>query len=135
MTQISRHFTLEELTATSYPSLQKQPNTEHLINLVWLVCSVLQPLRDAFGAPVQINSGFRSDKLNKYVGGVANSYHLRGLAADIRINSAAHAAQLVEFLKQNKAVDLCLLEQKGSSKWLHVQTKRLSIPRYSFVMY
>lgn len=134
MTQISPHFTLEELTATNYPAMQAIPNTEQLINLVWLVCAVLQPLRDAFGAPIRINSGFRSVTLNKYVGGVSNSYHLRGLAADIRVNSTAHAAQLVEILKKNKAVDLCLLEQKNSSKWLHVQTRRLSTPRYSFVL-
>lgn len=130
--KLTRNFTLEELTATSYSLYQTQPTQEQLLNLMFLAATILQPLRDAFGQPIYINSGFRSLALNYHVGGVKGSYHLQGLAADLRINSENHARQLFDLLKKNGGVDTCLFERKGSAKWLHVQTTRLSKPRNHF---
>lgn len=119
---MSKNFTLGELCATSYPALQKSPTQQQLANLAYLCAAVLQPLRDALGSAVILSSGFRSVALNNHVGGVKNSYHITGFAADIRIFSDAHARQMFRLLQKIPAVDSCLFERKGSTKWLHVQT-------------
>ena len=105
--------------ATSHGKLQDMPTGEVILNLTFLCARVLQPLRDAIGRPVYINSGYRSKRLNARVGGVPNSYHLRGLAADIHVDNDEHAKVLFDILKQNKYVDLVLKE----ARWLHVQTR------------
>lgn len=59
-----------------------------------LVLEVLQPLRDAWSEPLHVNSGYRCQKLNEAVGGVATSQHCRGEAADIACSEPAKLAQL-----------------------------------------
>lgn len=130
--KLTRNFTLEELTATSYKQYQTAPSLEQLHNLQHLCSAVLQPLRDKYGAPITITSGFRSERLNKYVGGVSNSYHVKGLAADLRIKNDADASKLFNLLQEIAEVDLCLYEKKNGAKWLHVQTCRTTKPRQLF---
>jgi hypothetical protein len=108
--RLSKNFTLAELTATSHGKLQDAPSLEVIQNLQHLCIHVLQPLRDAIGRPVYITSGYRSAKLNARVGGVKNSYHLRGLAADIHVDNEEHAKALFEILKKNQYVDSVLRE-------------------------
>lgn len=120
--RLSKNFTLAEMVATSFPAFQKPPTTQEIVNLAYLCAAVLQPLRNSLGEPIIITSGFRSPSLNKYVGGVANSRHLNGFAADIRIKTEAHARRMYEILKKNPCVDSCLVERKGATRWLHVQT-------------
>ena len=121
--RLSKNFTLAEMVATSYGKLQDSPTGEVVLNLTFLCARVLQPLRDAIGQPVYINSGYRSKKLNARVGGVPNSYHLRGLAADIHVDNEEHAKVLFDILRQNKYVDMVLMERKSGGRWLHVQTR------------
>lgn len=64
-----------------------------------LVLEVLQPLRDAWGKPLSINSGYRCQKLNEAVGGVAISQHCKGEAADIACPEPAKLAQLAYDLR------------------------------------
>lgn len=130
--KLSPNFTLRELTATSYPHLQQEPTVTHVVNLVYLCATVLQPLRDMYGQPIIVSSGFRSLQLNKHVGGVENSYHLRGLAADLVIKSETEAFAMFCLLKTISAVDLCLFERRGQTKWLHVQTTIDTRPRNKF---
>ena len=120
--RLSKNFTLAEMVATSFPAFQKPPTTQEIANLAYLCAAVLQPLRNSLGEPIIITSGFRSPSLNKYVGGVANSRHLNGFAADIRVKTEAHARRMYEILKKIPAVDSCLVERKGATRWLHVQT-------------
>lgn len=130
---LTQNFTLDELCATNYPQYQRTPDTQQVANLAFLAASVLQPLRDKFGQSVVISSGFRSPALNLYVGGVSNSFHLTGLAADIRIKSEAHGRRLFDILRTIPAVDLCLFERsKSGAKWLHVQTCNTRTPRRLF---
>lgn len=86
--KISKNFSLEEFTHSETAQCLKidnAPSTEQIINLCALVHHVLQPLRDHYGQPVKISSGYRCQALNKAVGGVTNSQHIRGQAADIKI--------------------------------------------------
>lgn len=120
--RLSKNFSLAEMVATSFPAFQKPPTTQEIANLAYLCAAVLQPLRNSLGEPIIITSGYRSPSLNKFVGGVANSRHLNGFAADIRVKSETHARRMFEILKKIPAVDCCLVERKGATRWLHVQT-------------
>ena len=62
--KLSKNFTLEEMVATSHRKLQDTPTLDVVQNLQKLCVLVLQPLRDSIGAPVYINSGYRSKRLN-----------------------------------------------------------------------
>ena len=121
--RLSPNFSLAEMVATSYGKLQDAPSMEVIQNLQHLCIHVLQPLRDAIGRPVYITSGYRSAKLNARVGGVKNSYHLRGLAADIHVDNEEHAKVLFDILKKNPYVHRVIIERKNGARWIHVQCR------------
>ena len=82
-----KYFTLTELTHSDTAVSLGIDNTATpsvVRNLERLVSRVLDPLREAWGSPIIVTSGYRCEELNKRVGGVKTSYHLRGMAADIR---------------------------------------------------
>lgn len=85
--KITSNFTLEEFirsnTATRL-GITNLPNKEQIANIYDLCKNVLQPIRQAYGKPIIVTSGFRCPELNKAVGGVPTSEHLQGMAADIR---------------------------------------------------
>lgn len=119
--KLSPHFTLAEMTTTSHPDLQDSPSVEVIINLVYLCAVVLEPLRKMLGHPVRINSGYRSVRLNKEVGGVPNSYHLTGRAADIFCKNLGEARLILTCLRDVPQVDFAIIEKKRGF-WVHVQT-------------
>ena len=121
--QVGEFFTLDELTTTSKPFLN-QPQEYQLVNLVRLAALVLDPLRRLAG-PLHVNSAFRNEKVNSAVGGVHNSFHTQGLAADIRsdTHSPKALAHMLGGLEFDKAID-------EYDRWLHVQIAPLgSLPR------
>ena len=65
-----------------------------------LVEKILDPLREAWGRPIFVNSGYRSPALNKAVGGVATSHHLRGMAADITTGNATDNRRLYQLAQK-----------------------------------
>ena len=82
---LSEHFTLEELTATSHRQFDNTPNASELANLVRLAAFLEQVKTVLGGKPVMINSGFRSKQVNDSVGSKDTSQHRIGCAADIRV--------------------------------------------------
>jgi hypothetical protein len=83
------HFTIQELYASATAKakgIDNTPNLQQVINLVYLAAYVLEPLRVAMNEPIKIGSGFRCQKLNKAVGGVYNSQHMKGQAVDLCID-------------------------------------------------
>lgn len=88
--QLSKHFKLSEFTRSDTASryyIDKTPSLEVVSNLQHLCQQVLEPLREWMNEPITISSGYRCPQLNSHpsVKGVANSQHLKGEAADIRI--------------------------------------------------
>jgi zinc D-Ala-D-Ala carboxypeptidase len=84
--QFTRNFSLQELLLTEHRNFdneQYNPPPEIIHNLRALCEHVLQPLRDALGTPLKINSGYRCPSLNKAIKGAKNSQHMSGQAADI----------------------------------------------------
>jgi hypothetical protein len=82
---LSEHFTLEELTATSHREFDNTPKASELANLIRLAAMLEQVKEVLGGKPVMINSGFRSKQVNDSVGSKDTSQHRLGCAADIRI--------------------------------------------------
>ena len=121
--RLSKNFTLEEMVATSHRKLQDIPTLEVVQNLQKLCVLVLQPLRDAIGRPVYINSGYRSKRLNARVGGVTNSRHLQGRAADIHCDNLDYAKVIFDILRQNPNVAYTYIGRPSprGSCWVHVQ--------------
>jgi len=82
---LSEHFTLEELTATSHREFDNTPKASEIANLMRLAALLEQVKTLLGGKPVMINSGFRSKQVNDSVGSKDTSQHRIGCAADIRI--------------------------------------------------
>ena len=92
---------------------------EHVTNLTALVDNVLDPLREAYGKPIIINSGFRSPALNKAVGGSATSDHMHGRAADITGESPSENKKLFN-LVQSLGLPFDQLIDEKNFAWVHV---------------
>lgn len=130
---LSDNFTFAEMLRSSvsrrygivnYPEGDKGEKRIVVANLTNLCKQVLQPLRDHLGVPVVIRSGYRSEALNRKVGGAPTSQHLTGEAADIKVGSAVEACQYAQWIMDNCRFDQMLLERKGTTVWLHVSCKR-----------
>lgn len=131
----SEYFTLTELTKSETAARHKIDNTPPaaiIKNLQYGVDMVLDPLRRLYGKPIKINSGYRCPQLNKLVGGVANSWHKDGNAADLHITSAEEAKILFANLQKLPSVDTVLFEHSKTAQWLHVQWNMTKTPRHHF---
>lgn len=131
----SEFFTLRELTKSSTASrnhIDNTPSAEIIQNLQYGVDMVLDPLRRLYGKPIVITSGYRCPELNKRVGGVANSWHTQGNAADIHVSSLAEASKIFSNLQKIPSVDTALFEHSKSGQWLHVQWNMSKTPRHHF---
>lgn len=89
-------------------------------NVAALVDNVLDPLREAWGKPITVNSGYRCAALNKAVGGVATSMHTQGGAADITAGSATDNGRLYRLAQSLELPYFELIGQKYGYKWLHI---------------
>lgn len=114
-TNLSKNFTLEELSRTS-SGLPNSPSKPVIQNLQALVSNILQPLRDHLGKSIHINSGYRSPEVNKAIGGATNSQHTFGEAADIVVEgfTPQQLAQYIDSL--NLPFDQLIQEPT----WVHV---------------
>lgn len=100
-TKLSPHFTLEELIRSDTAranNVSNIPNKREIENLRRLATEILEPLRKELNLPININSGFRNVKTNRLVGGVANSAHLTGFAADIVCPKYGNAAKFSKYV-------------------------------------
>lgn len=90
-TKLTPHFTLDEMLVTK-SGLANVPTAGDVDNLRNLCRDVLEPIREKIGHPIIVTSGYRSSAVNRAVGGVATSQHLKGEAADIRIKNWSPSA-------------------------------------------
>lgn len=130
-----KHFTISELiksdTAVKH-GLWNGANREAEENLRCLVEQVLDPLREAYGRPVHVTSGYRCPQLNRLVGGSPNSQHMRGEAADIvaktqQSTSPQENLKLGRLIEQLGRFDQLIYEQcdpHGNPRWIHVSWRR-----------
>lgn len=127
-TKLSKYFTLEELTysdTAKQKNISNIPTEEHTKNLQKLALEVLDPIREKFGKPIFINSGYRGPKLNVAVGGSKTSQHCNGAAVDIRCNgSKTQLFRLIESMIKSGEIKVGQLiweyGTKQEPKWIHV---------------
>ncbi len=125
MIKLSRNFTLEELCASStaqQKGISNVPNTQEVACLTALAQNVLQPLRDWWAKPITIGSGYRCPELNKAVGGVNNSQHMKGQAADLCIDGDLEKGKKwFNYIKDHLPFDQIIFEHNSKgSYWVHV---------------
>ena len=137
--QLTSHFTLEEFTRSEIASCYHIDNTldpshsedaETIANIRALCQHVLEPLRQCYGKPIVINSGYRCKTLNGHpeVGGKCKSQHLTGEAADLRIPDATTGMRWFEWIRDNCQFDQLIKEKAtktSKSFWIHVSFSRV----------
>ena len=123
-TRLSPHFRLGEFLNLGKYS-DNIPTMQHVANLTYGCLMLLEPARQMVG-PIIINSGYRNPRVNALVGGVKNSQHLLGQAADIRPQDPSQFQRLVDFLRASPYTDQLLT----ASGWLHISWNPLGTPRH-----
>ena len=134
MVKLSDHFTLEELVESDYAKKNNIENAFTIDNvhaIQELITELLEPFRQFYGKPIRVTSGFRCEALNKALGGVKTSAHLKA-AADIQPIKMTDAnwKEFVEcmqrFINEKKPkFDEILTETSKTSKWIHVAYKSI----------
>ena len=122
---LSNNFTLAELVKSQTAvrkNINNEPGTAEINNLIHLAETVLQPVREHFGKPVVISSGYRSPELCEAIGSSAKSQHAKGEAADFEIPEVDNM-QLATWISKNTIFDQLILEyyEPGdpNSGWVH----------------
>lgn len=134
-TRLSENFTLEEMLVSSTArkhGIDNKPDAAAKANMKLLCSKLLQPIRNAYGKPIIISSGYRCPALNTKIGGSKTSQHMRGQAADIndcegckRGGEARYKAnaELFDFIYKTGGYDQLINEfpdSKGRPQWVHV---------------
>ena len=127
--QVSTNFTLYEIeksnTAAKYKLNNKIPD-KYMDNAIRLIKTVLQPIRTAWGKPINISSGYRSLKVNQKVGGAKNSDHLFAAAADIKPSNGDTKGLwdvIIKLKDEGKINCRQIIWEYGTDKaprWIHV---------------
>ena len=127
ITQLSPHFTLAELTASTKATqvgIDNTPPAEIIPRLV-MVAEMLERIRSTVNVPVVVTSGYRCQRLNQAVGGVTSSDHTQGHAADIiapKFGTATELARLLAPLVSVLGIWQLILEGIKGKQWVHVST-------------
>ena len=128
--KLSKNLTLDEATksATAIKNgISNKPSGEHLSNLMAIAQNVFQPVRDHFGKPIAITSGYRSQALNDLIGGASGSQHSKGEALDLDADvfGGLENYQLFHYIKDNLAFDQLIWEfgDDENPDWVHVSYK------------
>lgn len=116
-----KHFTIEEMTESSTATakgIDNTPSKDIEAKLQKLIEAVLDLLREWYGKPIRVNSGYRCEALNEAIGGSKTSQHCLGEAADITAGSKEENKKLFEYIKDNLPFDQLINESDFS--WIHV---------------
>jgi len=124
--QLSKHFTLEEMTRSMVASrkgLDNTPGAGEIKNLGNLCYEVLEPVRAHFDKPLSISSGYRSEALCEAIGSKKTSQHAKGQAVDLEINSVPNI-KTAYWLQNNVDFDQLIMEfydkDDPAGGWIHI---------------
>jgi hypothetical protein len=121
-----KYFNLNEFTRSNKASelkISNLPSSEHKANIELLTDNVLDKLREWYGKPINITSGYRSYDLNKAIPGSSKtSQHSKGEAADIVASIPRDNVKLFNYIKDNLQFDQLIWEKGTDSNpaWIHV---------------
>lgn len=123
--KLSEHLELSEVIRSESAKrngISNMPTPEHIENFKILATKVFEPIREHFGVPIRISSGYRSAELNKCVGGSATSQHSSGEAIDIdQDQTTITNKQVFEYIRDNLVFDQLINEFNYA--WVHVSYK------------
>ena len=124
---LSKNLSLSEMTKSTTAKrrgIDNSPTEEHIENMKVLAENIFQPIREHFGVPFSISSGYRSEALNKAIGGSKTSQHSKGLAIDIDrdYNFDPNNAQVFHYIKDHLNFDQLIWEfgTEENPSWVHV---------------
>lgn len=123
---MGKYFTIAEMVRSGDADrhgINNRCNKEQANNLMKLIDNVLDPLREAYGKPIIVTSGFRCVALNNLEKGAKNSHHLRGMAADIKAIEPKDNAKLFYLVQELGLPYTQLIWEKGNNHnpaWVHV---------------
>lgn len=130
--KLSKNLTLAEVTKSATAKrkgISNEPTIEDMENLKAIAQNIFQPLRDHFGCPIGISSGYRSMDLNRAIGGSSSSQHCKGEALDIDcdIFGGLSNREVFEYIKEHLIFDQLIWEFGNDSDpdWVHVSYKRI----------
>jgi zinc D-Ala-D-Ala carboxypeptidase len=124
--QLSKNLALAEVMRSETAKrkgISNMPTPEHIENFKLLAENIFQPIREHFGVPIILSSGYRSKELNKAVGGALSSQHCTGEAIDIDMDgTTVKNAEVFNFIKDNLNFDQLIWEFGTDSNpdWVHV---------------
>ena len=134
--KLSKNLTLSEMLKSQTASrlgIENKPTEEHIENMKAFAENIFQPIRNHFGVPFGISSGYRSEALNKAIGGayrvvngvyVATSQHCKGEAADLDRDhsNAPNNSEVFYYIKENLRFDQLIWEfgTEENPNWVHV---------------
>lgn len=124
--KLSEHLELSEVIrseSAKRKGISNMPTLEHIENFKILATKVFEPIREHFGVPIRISSGYRSAELNAKIGGSATSQHCKGQAIDIDMDATLITnKQVFDYIKDNLPFDQLIYEFGDNSNpdWVHV---------------
>lgn len=126
--QLTQHFTLAELTASTTAQRLRLDNTPppELVPRLVRTAEMLERIRSTLGVPVVVTSGYRNRAVNAAVGGVTSSDHAQGHAADIvapRYGTPTQIARTLAPLVSVMGIGQLILEGVKGKQWVHVSTR------------
>lgn len=128
--KLSKNLMLKEVVKSNTATrkgIDNTPDQWAINNLQAVADHIFQPVRDHFGVPIGVTSGFRSKELNKVIGGSKYSQHMIGEAIDIDADMYGKAtnAQIFDFIKKNLEWDQMIWEfgDDENPAWIHVSFK------------
>jgi zinc D-Ala-D-Ala carboxypeptidase len=127
--QLSKNLALAEVIRSETAKrkgISNMPTPQHIENFKKLAENVFQPIREHFGVPIYISSGYRSKALNTAVGGSLSSQHCSGEAIDIDMDGTSITnKQIFDFIKENLNFDQMIWEfgTDTNPDWVHVSYK------------
>lgn len=116
-----KYFTFKEMIQSNTAKargIENIPDWDDIYRLQKLIETILDPLREWYGKPITVNSGYRCKALNEAVGGVPSSFHTKGMAADITTGSHAENKKLLDYVRDN--LPFTEMGFEGNGAWLHI---------------
>ena len=117
-----KYFTIKELSKSATAlskNIDNSPSPDVVNNLTLLVDNILDPLREKYGKPINVNGAYRCPELNKAVGGSKTSQHMTGQAADITVGSPDNNKKLFNLIIEMDLPFDQLIDEKNF-RWIHI---------------
>lgn len=117
-----KYFSFDEMIVTN-TQLPNIPDWNQIACLQTLINNLLDPIREKWGKPIRVNSGFRSEAVNSAIGGARNSQHKTGEAADITTGNPTDNKRLFDMIVSSGLTFDQLIDEKNFA-WLHISLSK-----------